>query len=177
MYRMQGNNTQRKKRKVGDQLTLDGQVAFDPLKDYQVCKAKQWGREVHRAHHKLCFNNTRTKGITSQVTLDSMAESERLRKHFAKPMSAQEHYSSSNYTAATAAAFFAPKKKAPTTTATSNCISVAKQPPQPSMTIDTKSLYTEVCATVNSPLFCQEHNNNRAPLAMIVLARVVVDIK
>jgi len=94
-----------KKSKAGDQLTLTGERAFDPLKDCVVCKAKLAGREVHRGHHPLCCNSRRTKGVTSKVTLDSVAESERLRNHFAKPVL----FRLRNGTKEAAATFLSPK--------------------------------------------------------------------
>ena len=82
---MQANNSgnRKKKQKSSVQQTLHGNRAFDPLKDCIVCKHKLAGRNVHRAHHKLCWNNRRTKGVTSSVTLEGMAEEKRLAKLFA----------------------------------------------------------------------------------------------
>ena len=87
-HKMQANNVgRRKKRKAGDQLTLTGGVAFAPLMHCVICKA--WAVGVtppHRGHHRLCWINPQTKGITSKTTLDSLKETERLRKLFAAPI-------------------------------------------------------------------------------------------
>ena len=55
-HRMASNNNGgiRKKLKAGDQATLFGERAFDPVKDCEVCRAKQQGQAVHRAHHQRC---------------------------------------------------------------------------------------------------------------------------
>ena len=76
---MQSNNVgYRNNKKRKGQLTLGGDEAFDSMSHCAVCKARRWGREVHRAHHKLCWNNRRTKGVASKTTLESLAEEERL---------------------------------------------------------------------------------------------------
>jgi hypothetical protein len=172
-HRMQSDSDRSKKRlKKGDQQTLDGQRAFDPLKDCTVCRERQYGKESHKGHHQLCSNNRRTKGITSETTRDAIAESERLRKHFTKPMTSQEKYSSSNCTQEAVAAFFEPKpaakklsSKIMKSTATSNIT------PPPSGI----NLCNEVTAKMSNDAFIQAHKNNRAPLAMLALAAVVVD--
>jgi hypothetical protein len=176
---MQANNTgntkNRKKLKTGDQRTLDGQRAFDPLQDCQVCKAKKWGREVHRAHHPLCWNNRRTKGITSEVTLESIAHAEKLRKHFSAQLSAKEKYSSANITQAVGEKFFAPRKKTSVVGSKSAPTLAVTMETTTEQTVDNELLYHEVVAKLNNGEFCKEHANNRAPLAMIALAGVVVE--
>ena len=62
-------NSNKKKRKAGQQLALFGDTAFDPDSDCEVCKGRLGGRTVHQAHHKLCPNNRRTKGIASESNL------------------------------------------------------------------------------------------------------------
>ena len=66
------------KRKAGDQQTLGGGVAFDPWKDCKVCVGKLQGREVKRAHHPLCWNNTRTKGRDPKEVAKDKADKERI---------------------------------------------------------------------------------------------------
>jgi hypothetical protein len=185
-HRMQSDAGHRKKVRPGDQQTLDGQRAFDPLQDCKVCRAKHFGTPLpHRGHHKLCWNNRRTKGVTSEVSLKSIREAEQLRKHFAKPVSAQEKHSSRNNRAAAAAAFFAPRD-APTVAMQSTKNYNSDTPPTTTMTtspktqsvvslIDANFLQKEVTSKVNSAKFCREHYNNRAPLAMVALAGIVVD--
>ena len=84
-HSLQRNNTgySNNKKRKGDQLTLTGEVAFDPIKDCPICKARHIGySEPHRGHHPLCWNNKRTKGITSLVTLASNKESKQLKALF-----------------------------------------------------------------------------------------------
>jgi len=40
-FKLCSNNSNNKKRKKGDQLTLDNRVAFQPEHDCKVCKAKE----------------------------------------------------------------------------------------------------------------------------------------
>ena len=66
---MQANNKgyQRKKK----QYILPKERAFDPKEDCEVCKGRLYGRELHRAHHPVCWNNKRFKGTTNSKTLPS----------------------------------------------------------------------------------------------------------
>jgi hypothetical protein len=110
------------------------------------------------------------------VSQDSIAESEKLRKHFAEPMSAQEKYSSRNNSSAAAQAFFEPrantKKKAPPATTTASFAGDS-----PSSVVDADVLYHEVVARVNESSFGEAHAGNKAaPLAMLAtMASVVVE--
>lgn len=87
---LQADSHKKKKRKIGPQLTLNGDRAFEPNRDCKVCKGKLAGREVHRAHHKLCPNNRRTKGVASAVTIQQNKIDKALKNHFAKPLSTAE---------------------------------------------------------------------------------------
>jgi hypothetical protein len=79
-YALAASNNHNTKRKTG-QLTLQGDVAFDPLKHCVVCKAKSANLDPpHRGHHPLCWNNKRTKGITSKTTLAEMEREKELQK-------------------------------------------------------------------------------------------------
>ena len=56
-------------RKKQAQATLFGGEAFHPDKHCVVCRGKKAGRKPHRSHHSLCWNNPRTKGVTSAAQL------------------------------------------------------------------------------------------------------------
>jgi hypothetical protein len=44
--------------------TDNGKIAFDSVKRCIICKARSKGQQdPHKGHHKLCWNNTRTKGL------------------------------------------------------------------------------------------------------------------
>jgi hypothetical protein len=99
-----------KKLRPGDQLTLTGKRSFDPLQDCKVCRAKHYGRNPpHKPHHSLCWDNTRTKGITSKTTLNTLAEAKRLEKHFSQPLA--NKFSSKNCTKAAVATFWPPERQ------------------------------------------------------------------
>ncbi|KAG7342177.1 hypothetical protein IV203_007269 [Nitzschia inconspicua] len=92
-------NKKKRIAKAGDQLTLTGEVAFDVLRHCNVCINRRLGKkELHRAHHKLCPNNRRTRGITSNTTLESNKYSKKWKKHFAAPLKQSEKLHSSNVT-------------------------------------------------------------------------------
>ena len=84
------------KKKKGDQLTLQGGVAFDPDKDCVVCKARALARIVQGAripkwpHHVLCNLNKTTKGFgtISEQNLVTAAESKRLKELFERAIAA-----------------------------------------------------------------------------------------
>ena len=171
-HKMQANNVGcRKKRKAGDQLTLDGSVAFAPFKHCVVCKARAAGvTPPHRGHHKLCWINRRTKGITSKTTLESLKETERLRKLFAEPIKFSSRYLSDG------TSFFAPRisgtttdQKAPAAPTESSNNNKPFAPPT------NKDVCHAVINKVNDKSFAAAHAKNRAPLAMIALASVVVE--
>jgi len=72
-----------KKRRKGDQLTLQGNVAFNPEVDCKVCKAKHIHKFIlpgypipKRAHHSLCSLNTKTRGLgeLSEQALNSITD-------------------------------------------------------------------------------------------------------
>ena len=68
-HRMQQHTTRSR------QLTLNGETAFDQIRNCEVCKARHLKqRELHRGHHPLCWNNKRTRGLP-KTTLCVLAES------------------------------------------------------------------------------------------------------
>jgi hypothetical protein len=175
-HRMQANNVgARKKPRKGDQLTLTGERALDPLQDCVVCKTKLFGGNSHKAHHKLCYNNRRTNGITSKATLESMAEADRLRKHFAKPISREEQFSSRNNSQAAAVAFFAPMNKSSVSPPNPMHRTTPTMPPSSDRSFNESMLYQEVIAKLNNETFCKDHANNRAPLAVVAVASIIIE--
>jgi len=99
------SQSHRKKQKTGQQ-TLFGDRAFDPLVDCEVCKAKQHGRLVHRALHKLC--NNKRGGSRSASTMALEQEEKRFKLHFATPLSEAEKCSAAHTAREAAQAFFVP---------------------------------------------------------------------
>jgi hypothetical protein len=174
-HRMQADNTGYCKRKKGDQQTLTGEIAFDPIKNCPVCKARHIGyAEPHRGHHRLCWNNKRTKGITSATTLASQKESIRLQKHFSEKVKPHEKLSGSNNTKAAAEAFFAPKK---VLVVAAQPVKMSSPPVLPTLAVSTKAVdfCIQVGAKVKDEQFQMEHKAKGAPLAMLALAAHVVE--
>jgi hypothetical protein len=147
-----------------------------------VCKARLGGRSVHRPHHELCPNNRRSKGVTSKATLLQMQIDKTLRKHFETPLKPSERMSSKNATKEAGQAFFAKRKVPPKQNKeiSNTNIPTAKGTTTTS-TIDfddiANMLCKEVTELVNTPAFCDGHASNRAPLAMLALAGVVMEKK
>lgn len=176
-HRMQQNcySSNNNKRKVG-QLTLFGERAFEPEKDCEVCKGRLGGREVHRAHHKLCINNKRTKGITSAVTLAQQKIDKSLKQLFSAPLSEEEKASSQHNSKAASDFFFSKRNhtlnKENTTTSMGPTTTI-------SMTADVENTAEMLCkavtASVNDASFRTGYTKNRAPLAILALAGLVVE--
>lgn len=166
-----GNNG--KKRKAG-QCTPFGEEAFDPPKHCEVCKAKLCGRSVHRAHHRLCTNNGRTKGVTSTVQLAQAKISQQLRKHFNTPLTQQERGSWQNSTKEAGEAFFAPRPKKNSSNHPTSTV-VGKDPPTMVASVTPDKLCAGVSAKMKDPVFTQEFQQSRAPLATLALAKLVVE--
>lgn len=98
-----------KKRKTGQQ-TLQGEAAFDPIKNCPVCRARASNLPIpHRAHHKLCVNNRKTKGVTSFTTLNQIRIDKQLKEHFQKPLAQSEKADWRNSTVEAGKVFFAPR--------------------------------------------------------------------
>ena len=103
-YQMKGNANNKKKKKGGQQ-TLFGEVAFEPEKDCEVCKARLWGRNVHRSHHELCTNNRNKRG-QSAATLSLQKEEKRLKVLFSTPLTEAEKCSGQYLTKEATEAYF-----------------------------------------------------------------------
>ena len=57
-HQMQANSKGYRKK---NQYMLPEGTVFDPQQHCEVCKGRIYGRELHRAHHPLCWNNRRKK--------------------------------------------------------------------------------------------------------------------
>ena len=174
------SQSHRKKAKTSGQQTLFGEMAFDPKKDCAVCKGKQFGREVHRAHHELCYNNRRTKGF-SMATLALQQEEVRLQQHFRQPSEEAEKCSAKHNATEGCEAFFTPreiKKKTVeicTTTTTITKVSATTISSISTNAVDADDLYNMVVHfTTKDSKFVEEHQKSTAPLAMLAFARIVV---
>jgi hypothetical protein len=177
-HRLQSESHSPPKKQRPEQLTLMGKRAFDPIQDCKVCKAKHYGRiPPHKPHHSLCWNNRRTKGITSETTLNTLAEAKKLEKHFAQPLA--NKFSSQNCTKAAVATFLAPRK----TTVKATTTKLKSTPDSTMPTIDMQTiesgdvdaLYEAVKGKLDDAAFCKEHHNNRAPLGLLAVANVMVE--
>jgi len=170
-HQIQANS--HKKRKSGQQLTLFGGTAFDPDSDCEVCKGRLAGRTVHRTHHKLCPNNRRTKGITSEATLQQIKIDESLKKHFNMPLTEAEKGSSWHITKEAGEAFFAvrnpPTNIAKIVAATKATTTTTKP------TFLVENFCKEVMCKLNHQPVVDSHANHWAPLAMLAFASVVVE--
>jgi len=92
------------KRKAG-QLTLFGGVAFNPAKNFVVCKAKLDGRTSRKGHHPLCTNNRQTKGMSAAAVHQAKLDKS-LQQHFHTPVRPEEKASSRHATKELAQVFF-----------------------------------------------------------------------
>jgi hypothetical protein len=183
-FKLSANNN---KRKATGQVTLFGEEAIEPLKHCPVCKAKDCGLPLpQRPHHKLCWNNRRTKGIVSETTLRENQRSRQLQQHFAAPLTAAENASWRHSTKESSERFFAPrksrKKEQPMTT--ENDTTTMKTPPAkpPPKKIATETVEEDITASllckmvtdkVNDSTFVQENVKTRALLAMMAFAGIV----
>jgi len=166
------------KHKAGAQLALFGRVAFDPLTDCEVCKGRLVGREVHRAHHKLCANNRRTQGTVSEVTLKQKKIDENLKKHFSTPLAPEERASSRCLTKEAREAFFAIRNPPSNIAKTSTWKVLVSSTTTTTATDDTSIAETfckEATAKLHNKAFVDRHADGRAPLAVLAFASVVVE--
>ena len=113
-YQLAASNSFKKSKRGGQQTTLSGGVAFDPLTDCKICVAQaiKRVRPEHnipkRSHHILCSKNTKTKGKgkISRQTLEIEAEQVRLKALFAMPLETHEKASAKHLTKEAGVAFF-----------------------------------------------------------------------
>jgi len=170
-YRLACSGQKRK----GDQLTLQGDRAFQSEKDCIVCSAHALAQIVQgvripkRPHHVLCIKNTKTKGRgeLTQQNLANTAEEKRLKAHFSAPLNPEERGSGRHLTKEATTTFFAPRR-------------VIKKTQQTSVTMDEPEAAAidfekGVSKMIADPSFCNQHKNKNAPLAMIAFASEVVE--
>ncbi|KAG7367319.1 hypothetical protein IV203_029990 [Nitzschia inconspicua] len=183
------SNKKKRIAKAGDQLTLTGEVAFDILRDCDVCTSRRLGKkERHRAHHKLCPNNRRTRGITSKTTLESDKYSKKLKKHYAAPLKQSEKLHSTNVTPEALTDFLEQRKRMATTNDGQGVLKKLKSPPPSSSTAPLPSsattkrttlaaddLYDLVTATLKNEYFVETVRDKTPPLAILALATVVAE--
>ena len=180
-HQMKGNTN--KKKKKGGQQALFGEVAFDPEKDCEVCKARLWGRSVHRSHHELCTNNRNKRG-QSVATLSLEKEEKRLKVLFSTPLTEAEKCSGQHLTKEATEAYFKPREgvkkivttintTSTTTTVTAQSIATGSQNVKTRVTAN--DLHSAATERVKDPNFVKSHEKSTAPLAMLALAKTVVE--
>lgn len=171
------SQSHRKKQKGSGQQTLFGDRAFDPLKDCEVCKAKQCGRSVHRSHHARC-NNRRGGAKVSTATLDLQKEENRLKLLFATPLTESEKCSGKHITKEAVKKYFAPRAAPPAGTATRTTTTTINMEATSVITenfVSADKICAAVTTTLNDPKFVEFHKDSRAPIAMLAFARTVVE--
>ena len=104
-----------KRRKKGGQMTLFGDVAFDPLTDCERCRGVAHGRDPHRAHDIRCSKSKHNKNgaIISPRELEQRRIDKELAQHFNTPLRKDERASWKFVTPDSMAKFFAKRKAAP----------------------------------------------------------------
>ena len=174
-YKLCSSNN--KKGKKGDQLTLEGAVAFNSESVCRVCKAKSIKKFLpsynvpKRSHHIYCPLNTTTRGLgpLTEATINSIADNKRY-KLLTAPILPEERFSSVNNTKAAVSTFFVPKpkpKNPPASTVTAPMTTTDEDPLTPLV------LSNEVSKLVDSVEFREKHKTKGAPLAMLAFAKVV----
>jgi len=177
-HQMQSNHKKKKQKTTGQQ-TLFGGLAFDPLVDCEVCKAKKYGRSVHRAHHTLC-NNKRGGATKSAATMALAQEEKRLQVLFTTPLTEEEKCSGRFLTKEAVTGFFEPREPRGTSVATTTISQTTTEITSTiSNTMSSNVTADELCTSVTEILqdsnFVDSHTSSRAPLPMLALAKVVVD--
>ncbi len=173
------SQSHRKKQKVTGQQTLFGDRAFDPLVDCEVCRAKQYGRAVHRAHHKLC--NNKRGGCSTTATKALAQEEKRLKLHFAAPLTEAEKCSAQYTTREAVEAFFVPrdlpigKTKMTLTSTTTTTAMTLEATSVMSDGITAAGLCAAVTDILKNPRYAEFHKGSNAPAPMLAFAKVVVE--
>ena len=176
-HQMQSQSN-RKKQKVTGQQTLFGDLAFDPFKDCEVCKAKRYGRVVHRAHHDLC-NNRRGGAKTSPQAMALAQEEKRLKLLFDTPLQESEKCSAQCTTKEAVQAYFEPRecpvaetKIGPSATASEPMTMEATSVTSMNTAVTAAGICNAVTALVNDP---RNTKSGRAPAAITAFAKVVME--
>jgi len=175
-FKLSSNN---KKGHKGDQLTLEGTVAFQADRDCQICKAKSIERFLPscsvpmRAHHVLCSLNSTTRGLgeITEQSINSLADNERC-KTLTAPVRPEERFGGFNNNKVAASTFFEKRKGAANetmTTTTTTTTSTTEDEVSP------LSLFDGVEKLLNSVEFQQKHKGKSAPLAIVAFASEVSD--
>ena len=165
------------KRRKGDQLTIDGKVAFESTRDCQVCRAhhlKRFSPEYRvpkRAHHVLCIKNKKTfgKGELSTQTEAGLQDDRRYRA-LITPIRPEERGSAKYLTAEAGAVFFSPRQSSK-----KKQVPMADEVAVGKVVITAEDLNQSVGKMTSDPIFCEKHASKSAPLAMIAFANAVTD--
>ena len=164
-----------RRRRKGDQLTLQGAVAFDPEADCQICRAQSIKKFMpsytvpKRSHHTRCPRNTKTLGLgdLTEQTMATLAENKR-HKTITAPIRPDKKFSGKHNTKAAALAFFAAAKTTTTKTTITKPMTEVENFPQD--IVSPTSLSKAVGKLVSDPDFQARHRNKMAPLAMLAFA-------
>ena len=165
-----------RRRRKGDQLTLDKRLAFQPERDCQICKAKKYRQFVpgypmpHRGHHELCIHNkvTRGQGAITEQSLATLEDNKRY-KALTAPIQPAERHSAKYATKPAIEKFFKPIKtttKAVPPTATTM---TANQ----NDSVSPLQLSRAVKELTEDAEFREKHKSKGPPLAMIAFAHTV----
>jgi len=175
-YQLVATNSFTKRRK-GDQLTLQGDIAFLSKRDCKICVAQSIRKFINpnhpvpkRSHHHLCTKNSKTRGMgpVSVHTQETEKEAKALEALFNKPLEDHEKGSMAHVTKEAHASFFRPREPA-----------VRQQQQQQQDSQDSKPaasimLSATLCKAVSEMTsdasFRDKHKNKGAPLAIVALA-------
>ena len=173
-HQLQSQSHRSKKQKITGQQTLFGDRAFDSLKDCEVCRAKQYGRSVHRAHHKLCNNKRGGAKATSTLALEQ--EEKRLSALFAAPLKESEKCSGRHMTQEAVQAYFTPREPPVVTTkiTATTTTTFSMEATSVSAVLTPECLCGSVAKMLKDPSYAEFHNG-RAPAAMLAFAKIVVE--
>jgi len=168
------SNNNNKKRKKGDQLTLQGGVAFNPEEDCPICKAhsmRKWFPTFtvpKRAHDVRCPKNTKTHGLgeLTEQTINSLADNKRY-KALTTPIQPSERYSGKHVTKAVVNLFLGPRPKPKP-----NTVKMATTANEEMVPLGFSDSVKEM---VNNPEFREQHKAKGAPLAMLAFANAVME--
>ena len=144
------------KKRKGDQLTLDNQVAFQSERDCIICKAKEIKKFLpsytipKRAHNVLCILNKKTlgKGELSKQSLEALEDNKRY-KTITSRIRPEERYSGKHITKAAGATYVAARTTTTTITKTMTEV-VAMNNPQDEAVVTPLSLSETVGKLVES---------------------------
>ena len=176
-YQLASYSSSKKKRK-GEQLTLQGELAFVSERDCVVCRAQSLAkltpnyRIPKRSHHQLCIKNRKTKGkgVVSSQMIACRAEEKRLQHLFSAPLDSHEKAGAVHLSKEGGVAFFQPRnpQQQQQQQQKEKAITPSLAPAHPI------NFCAAVSAMTADPAFQEKHKKKGAPLAMIAFASVVV---